>query len=263
MKFGIKFPIKEVQFGKSVHYMDLNVYLDQDNTVQYRGYRKPTDAKRYLNPKSFHPPSVFNSVPFSQLLRTVRNNSKDETRSVEIEQCMSDFKNSGYNQNELIKVKEKVTAHVPTTVATNEESNTLVFPVHFFDRLKDFKSLLTDLNEEISELIGDTKVMFAIKKHSSLGNIFVRNKVLSMNLNNEVPTNQKCNGPGCRQCPLVNESKKVTVNGTPVVIPQHLNCKDKNVIYMWICRLCGTKETYFGRTIQESHDRTSGYRSCF
>ena len=48
-----------------------------------------------------------------------------------------------------------------------------------------------------------------------------------------------------------------------MVIPQHLNCKDKNVIYMWTCRLCGTKETYFGRTIQESHDRTSGHRSCF
>ncbi len=107
MKFGIKFPIKEVQFGKSVHFLDLNVYLDQDNTVQYRGYSKPTDAKRYLNPKSFHPPSVFNSIPFSQLLRTVRNNSKDETRSVEIEQCMTDFKNSGYNQNELIKVEGK------------------------------------------------------------------------------------------------------------------------------------------------------------
>ena len=32
---------------------------------------------------------------------------------------------------------------------------------------------------------------------------------------------------------------------------------------MWICKLCGEKETYFGRTTQECHNRTSGHRGCF
>ena len=32
---------------------------------------------------------------------------------------------------------------------------------------------------------------------------------------------------------------------------------------MWTCKLCGPKETYFGRTIQKSNDRTSGHRACF
>ena len=262
MKFGIKFPIKEVQFGKSVHFLDLNVYLDVDNTIQYRGYMKPTDSKHYLNPKSLYPRFVFNSIPFSQFLRTLRNNSKDETKCIEIEQCVKVFTNSGYNQNELLKLKEKAVTKESNN-STTEEGNPLVFPLHFFDGLDDFKSAVTDLKEEIKELIGDTKIMFAIKKHSSLGNLFVRNKLLSMNANDRTPTNQKCNGPGCQQCPLVNENKKLTVNGIPVVVPQHLNCKDKNVIYMWTCRLCGTKETYFGRTVQEIHDRTSGHRSCF
>ena len=262
MKFGIKFPLQEVQFGKSVNFLDLNIYLDEDNTIQYRGYRKPTDAKRYLNPKSFHPRFVFNSIPFSQLLRTLRNNSKDETKHIEVERCVKDFVKSGYSQNELLKLKDKAITKI-TTISTNEENNTLVFPVHFFDGLEDFKSAVTDLKEEFKELIGDSKIMFAIKKHSSIGSMFVRNKLLSMHQNNEHPTNQKCNGPGCRQCPLVNEERKVIVNGIPVFVPQHLNCKDKNVIYMWICRLCGAKETYFGRTIQEIHDRTSGHMGCF
>ena len=30
---------------------------------------------------------------------------------------------------------------------------------------------------------------------------------------------------------------------------------------MWTCRLCS--ETYFGRTVQECHNRTSAHRSCF
>ena len=105
--------------------------------------------------------------------------------------------------------------------------------------------------------------MFAIKKHSSLGNTLVRNKLLSIKSDDRAPNGQKCNGPGCQQCPLVNESKKLVVNGIPVVVPQHLNCKARNVIYMWTCRLCGNKETYFGRTIQEIHNRTSGHRGCF
>ena len=71
MKFGIKFPIKESHFGEEVNFLDLTVYLEDDNSIQHRGYTKPTDSKRYLNPSSFHPRFVFDSIPFSQLLRTV------------------------------------------------------------------------------------------------------------------------------------------------------------------------------------------------
>ena len=98
MKYGIEFPIKEVQFGKSVNFLDLCVYLDTDNTIQYKGYSKPTDSKRYLNPNSFHPRAVFNAIPFSQFLRTLRNNSKEETTSAELDLCTSHFENSGYNK---------------------------------------------------------------------------------------------------------------------------------------------------------------------
>ena len=107
MKYGIKFPTNEVQFGKSVHFLDLCVYLDESNTIHYRGYTKPTDAKRYLNPNSFHPRSVFNSIPFSQMLRTLRNNSKDETRNIELKQCISYFEASGYKPEKLIEMERK------------------------------------------------------------------------------------------------------------------------------------------------------------
>ena len=47
------------------------------------------------------------------------------------------------------------------------------------------------------------------------------------------------------------------------MIPKNLNSKSKNVIYLWVCKLCAEKEVYFGRTIQECHDRTSGHRGSF
>ena len=96
---------------------------------------------------------------------------------------------------------------------------------------------------------------------TSIGNSIVRNKQLGQQ--QTAVLSQKCNGRGCRQCPLVNEERSLTVNGNVVKIPQNLNCKTRNIIYMWICKLCGEKEVYFGRSIQECHDRTSGHRSSF
>ena len=106
-KYGIEFPIEEAQFGKDVHFLDLSVYLDTDNRIQYKGYSKPTDSKRYLNPNCFHPRTVFTAIPFSQFLRTLRNNSKEETAVTELERYTEHFTNSGYRKETLTELKEK------------------------------------------------------------------------------------------------------------------------------------------------------------
>ena len=233
MKFGIKFPIKEVQFGKEVNFLDLTVYIEDDNSIQYRGYTKPTDSKRYLNPSSFHPRFVFDSIPFSQLLRTVRNNSKETTRDIELNKCIQDFKNSGYKEDELQTMKERalIKSTDRQTQTPDDTKEELVFPLHYFDKLKDFKGVVNSLKTEFNELIGNTRIMFAVKKQSSIGNMLVQNKQLSTK-HNSAQNGQKCNATGCRQCPLVNSKNHFEVNGIPLKIPKSLNCKSKNIIYM-------------------------------
>ena len=277
-KFGIDFPINEIQFGKSVHCLEVQIHLVDNNKIEYQGYTKPTDAKRYLHPNSFHPRSVFNSIPFSQLLRTLRNNSKEETKAAELDQCVQQFVNSGYSEEKLLVLKEKAIEKSSEETENNNNNNnnnsnnnnddvdanetdTLMFPVHFFAGIQELKNLIHSFRDELHHLIGDTRIMFAIKKNSSLGNMFVRNKKLSLPIS--MSDNQRCNAPGCRQCPLVNENTKVVVNDQVVHVPRHLNCKSKSVIYLWLCKLCGQKEAYFGRTIQESHLRTNCHRGCF
>ena len=264
MKYGIKFPSSEVQFGKSVHFLDLCVYLDSDNSIQYRGYTKPTDAKRYLNPKSFHPQSVFNAIPFSQMLRSLRNNSKEETRTTELNQCIKNFENSGYSTGKLNELKEKAIQKASTTnnETSNEEVDTLVFPVHYFNGLPELKKLIKELSNEFKKLIGNTRIIMAAKKCSSIGNMFVRNKPLSIS-NSVTSDNQRCNARSCRQCPLTNEKSKMLINNNVVRIPRYLNCKSNNVIYLWLCKLCNEREAYFGRTTQECHKRSNGHRGCF
>ena len=105
-KFGIQFPLEEVQFGKSVNFLDVCIYVEE-NKSHYCRHTKPTDVKRYLNPSSFNPRSVFDSVPFSQMLRTVRNNSKNNTKIDELNENITHFVASGYHPNKLNDLKTK------------------------------------------------------------------------------------------------------------------------------------------------------------
>ena len=206
------------------------------------------------------------------MLRTIRNNSKDDTRTEELNQNIQHFITSGYNVDKLNTLKGKALdksmqhqnqphqLQQPTTNRATEEE-TLIFPVHYFEGISDLKSLLRDMGDELKELIGNTRVMIAMKKGSSIGNMVVKNKQLSLHDTNA--GSQRCGGRGCLQCPLVNNAEKHTVNENPIRIPKHLNCKSKNVIYMWVCTLCKGNEVYFGRTTQECRNRTSGHRNSF
>ena len=51
--------------------------------------------------------------------------------------------------------------------------------VHYFKGIAEFKTLLKSLDNEIKQLVGDTRIMLALKKGSSIGNRVVRNKQLS------------------------------------------------------------------------------------
>ena len=101
----------------------------------------------------------------------------------------------------------------------------------------------------------------ALKKNPSIGNKSIQNKNLS---EEQTPLpNQKCNATGCLQCPFVNMSNTSIVNNLIIQSGKTLNCKSHDVIYLWQCKLCSQDNSYFGRTIQKSHERTNTHRGCF
>ena len=52
-QFGIQFG--DFQFGKSVDYLDLTISLGLNNRLEYKLFKKETDARLYLQTDSFHP----------------------------------------------------------------------------------------------------------------------------------------------------------------------------------------------------------------
>ena len=82
------------------------LYL-KDGQIQYSLYRKKTDARQYLNTLSFHPPQVFDSVAFSQMLRVINRNSNDETCVKDLEGLKTDLSKCGHNSDKLEEMEPK------------------------------------------------------------------------------------------------------------------------------------------------------------
>ena len=62
------------------------------------------------------------------------------------------------------------------TATAAEEGDTLVFPVHYFAGISELKGVINRLSDEFHSLIGDTRIIVAMKKGSSIGNSVVRPK---------------------------------------------------------------------------------------
>ena len=79
------------------------------------------------------------------------------------------------------------------------------------------ENVIRSLGNEFQQLIGDVRIMFAMKKRSSIGNSVVRNKQLS--IRNNPSLNQRCNSGGCRQCPLTIDQSAVLADTNSWDIP--------------------------------------------
>ena len=88
-----------------------------------------------------------------------------------------------------------------------KESNEAITSVllFYFDGFNEFKKIIHDSKTDLLKLIGDTKILMAVKKNPLIGNKNIRNKTLGEE-QTPLPIHE-CKGIGCLQYPLVNTSK--------------------------------------------------------
>ena len=279
--FGIQFGDQQV--GRSVNYLDVTLYLDDQNQIQYKLFTKETDARLYLKTNSFHPPHVFKSVVYSQMIRVIRRNSKDVTCVQDLEKLKSDLARSGHSMEMMEELEPKATQRAiemdmfggQEKNRKSETSNKLIFSVKYFKELEELRKFVNSVEPDIKQLCGtDLQITFAIRKQQSIGNVIVRNRTLSETkpeATTEIGSrSQKCGKARCKTCPLLFEShENITVNGEPLLLDFSLNCSDKNIIYIAQCTICSSlgqklkDDTYFGQTMTPMHIRMNGHRSKF
>lgn len=275
--FGIQFG--DSQFGRSVNYLDVTLSLDDSNNIEYRLFKKETDARLFLKTDSYHPAHVFKSVVFSQMIRVIQRNSRDDTCVEDLEELKGDLRRSGHGDALLeSKEPEAVLRAIENDLydgnrAPATPDNKLVFSVKYFDEVRELKQLINGVRGDIQQLCGDTQVTFALRKQPSIGNRVVRNRKLSdvqAVRQGNGPISQKCGGKGCLTCPfLFNSDDVIRVNGTEIRLDFSLNCKDSSIIYLAQCQICSSspialkEDTYFGQTVTPMHVRMNGHRGKF
>ena len=180
--FGIRFA--DQQIGKSVNFLDLTLSLDPNNQIQYRLFRKETDARNYLRTDSYHPHQVFDSVAFSQMIRIIERNLQDHTCAEDLNELKDDLTRCGHNSDKLEEIEPKaVLRALENTEGANratesKKQDSLVFSIqHSRDNIE-LKKLIRDLEPDIKKICGDIRIIFAIRKHPSIGNRIVKNRQL-------------------------------------------------------------------------------------
>ena len=91
--------------NKEVSFLDTIVYIDKNNKLQTKLYKKPTDRQNYLHRASEHPENLKKNIPFSQVLRVRRICSEKADLDQACKELKERFIERGYHAD---KVEEQI-----------------------------------------------------------------------------------------------------------------------------------------------------------
>ena len=279
--YGIEFT---EEIGRELSFLDVLVKIRQSENgtfvIATSLYEKPTDNRSFLQRNSYHPPHVFKSVPYSQLLRA-KTICSDETAFDEAaKDIISDLKKSGYDEQELKIVLEKVKLvdrnerlkPKKTDVEKKEETSTnLILSAQYCKELKDLRMFLESKKQTIEHIIGENvSITIANRRGSNISDqLFKRRKfattpVVEQSRRDNNTSSQACKRPRCLTCKFTenNADGKFIVNNQICELDMSLNCSDENVIYVAQCKLCSSG-FYFGQTWLPLNIRMNNHRAAF
>ena len=91
-----------------INFLDIKFSFDKNKSLQTDLYRKPTDARSYLNFNSCHPPYTFSGVVFSQATRLRRIINNDDRLNIQLQNLKEDFLKCDYPSGMLDNIIKKV-----------------------------------------------------------------------------------------------------------------------------------------------------------
>ncbi|CAH2224334.1 Hypothetical predicted protein, partial [Pelobates cultripes] len=86
--------------ANKIEFLDVLIYR-MHNSIGYTLYRKTSDRNTLLHATSFHPGALKRSLPISQFLRVLRNNSDPDNTKAQIMVMQRAFRDRGYSNYTL------------------------------------------------------------------------------------------------------------------------------------------------------------------
>ena len=272
--YGIQFGGHQI--GKEVNFLDVCLYLDNEEQIQYKLHRKPTDARLYVKTDSFHPPHTFLSVAFSQMIRVINRNSTDVNCVKDMEDLRADLMKSGHSEDKLLELEPKAVLRCMENEhgrVKPKGNSRIMFSITYMKEIEQLKKLVRSLDDDIKRLCGEVDIIFALKKNPAIRDVVIKNRNVSkatVTMNHDPVSDYKCRARNCLTCELVfDKDEEIIVNGLRLCLKPNSNCKTKSIVYVAQCQLCIhddkglTEDTYFGQTVSPLHIRVNGHRSKF
>ncbi|CAH2222048.1 Hypothetical predicted protein [Pelobates cultripes] len=123
-----------------VQFLDVELSVE-DHRMVYCLYSKPTDRNTILHYNSAHPKNLIKSIPKAQFLRVMRNNSKETTKRIQLQEMKMKFLDRGYSERVLDKALEEAEENA-TTLQDITEVPKLIFPMTFHSKTQKINSIV-------------------------------------------------------------------------------------------------------------------------
>lgn len=264
--------------AQEVAFLDLLVRL-KDGNFETTSYRKPTDRNTMLLHSSCHPPHVLKSIPYSQMLRMVRNNTCYNNLITQLDEMVVRFTQRGYNLSDLLECKTKALEHTQNDLVNTPPNK----PIEWAQQQLTFVTTYTPTNKSLIQAIHThwsvlerdkslppifrTRPRISYKRGRNLRDLLVKTDPIqcyqSMGTTTWLPATKN----GCYKCPSCTTCSHLMTGphfnhphtGKKIDIKYRLSCTSKFLIYIIKCP-CGL--LYVGKTITNLRDRMANHRSA-
>ncbi|CAH2272748.1 Hypothetical predicted protein [Pelobates cultripes] len=118
----------------SINFLDLQIFVT-GNHIGYTLYSKPTDRNTILHATSFHPTKLKESLPVSQFVRILRNNSDHNLAQVQIEGMFKKRVACGYSKASLNSAYTRAVKSVAENMIHQDIGDRFIFPQAFHPKM--------------------------------------------------------------------------------------------------------------------------------
>ncbi|CAH2315890.1 Hypothetical predicted protein, partial [Pelobates cultripes] len=149
--------------------------------LKYTLFTKPTDRNTLLHFESFHPKHLKQSLPYSQFLRVLRNNSLEHLRGQQIHLMYEKFLLRGYPWLILDKALDRANSSflTPPSTIQKKTDNRCLFPMQFNTASFDLASTIRnnwhtlELDPSLPEIFRQ-KPMMCYRQNKNLRDLLVK-----------------------------------------------------------------------------------------